>query len=69
MCHQNNYIGILNITSNAIKSFDILTTNLIVLHIVMVEKIIFRSVSIVKFFNTSAKLFFSYKIKKNRVDR
>jgi len=30
--HQNNYVGNSSIMSNAAKSFDILTTNLSVLH-------------------------------------
>jgi len=30
--HQNNFVGILKITNNAAKNFDILTINLSVLH-------------------------------------
>jgi len=30
--HRNNFIGILKIMSNATKNFDILVTNLSVLH-------------------------------------
>jgi len=41
--HQNNCVGILKIMSNAAKNFDILTTNLSVLH---------------NYFNSSTKLLF-----------
>jgi len=30
--HQNNFVGILKIMSNAAKDFDILATNLSILH-------------------------------------
>jgi len=41
--HQNNFVGALNIMSNAAKNFDILATSLNVLH---------------NYFDSSIKLFF-----------
>jgi len=54
--------------SNAAKNFDILATNLSVLHNYFDSLIKLFSVSIVKFFNTSAKPSkkISYMIRRNR---
>jgi len=57
--HQNNYVRCLSIDDNITKNFNILSTGIFYVIILMMQTKLFSDLYLAKFLDNSAKLFFS----------
>jgi len=57
--HQNNYVRYLSIDDNITKNFNILSTGIFYVIILIMQTKLFSDLYLAKFLDNSAKLFFS----------